>query len=85
MKPKNPSKNHNRYRSKKGFAKYLWLVLPLVLFPVKYAHAYLDAGTGSYAIQVAIGVIFGGAYAFRNFAGRIVSHFNKKDKNSKED
>jgi hypothetical protein len=74
----------NHSESKINLKNYLWLLLPLVLSPIKYAHAYLDAGTGSYAIQIAIGVIFGGAYAFKSFAGKIVSRFSRKNKNDKE-
>lgn len=42
------------------------------------AHAYLDPGTGSYAIQVLVGVVFGAAYTLRSFGGRIVTGFKQR-------
>lgn len=56
----------------------LWILLALCLSPALHpAKAYLDPGTGSYIIQVAIGVVFGGAYAFRTFIGRTIQRFKK--------
>jgi len=46
----------------------LWILLALCLSPsLRPAHAYVDPGTGSYIIQVSIGVIFGALYAFKRF------------------
>ena len=58
----------------------LWLLTPLIFSPTRYAHAYLDPNTGSYAIQIIIGVVFGAAYSLRMFSRRIVSWFSKKPK-----
>ena len=55
----------------------LWLVIPLALSPLSLAHAYLDPGSGSYVIQIAIGIIFGTAYAFRNFIGMAIRTIKK--------
>ena len=55
-----------------------WIILPLILSPFHYAHAYVDPGTGSYAIQVIVGVLFGGGYALKSFGGRIVSRFRRQ-------
>ncbi len=60
----------------------LWLLVPLVFTP-HFAHAYLDPNTGSYAIQIAVGALFGAAYGFRTFSARVVSWFKgtRKKKN----
>jgi succinate dehydrogenase/fumarate reductase cytochrome b subunit len=63
-----------------------WAVLFLCLAPTRSAHAYLDPGTGSYMIQIAIGVVFGGVYAVRGFFRRTFSSFKKPaQKQSKSD
>ena len=46
------------------------LVAQLVLFGD--AHAYLDPGTGSYMLQIAIGALLGGIFAIKHFWGRIL-------------
>lgn len=43
----------------------------------KPAHAYLDPGAGSYAIQIAIAGIAGGLYAFRGVWNRVLSLFRR--------
>lgn len=60
----------------------IWLVIILCLLPLNYAHAYIDPGTGSYAIQVIIGVIFGAGYAIKAFSGKIIKFIN--DRRSKK-
>jgi hypothetical protein len=52
------------------------LALGLFLFPAD-AHAYLDPGTGSYILQIAIATIFGVLLAIRLFWGRIKSFLRK--------
>jgi hypothetical protein len=52
-----------------------WLLVPIVLSPLHFAHAYLDPGTGSYIIQVMIGIIFGASYMVKVFWRRIVDFF----------
>jgi hypothetical protein len=61
----------------------VWIAAFLIITPLHSAHAYIDAGTGSYAIQVTIGVIFGAGYALRSFGGRFVTkikHYLRKNK-----
>ncbi len=64
-----------RNRKSKWLSFGVWLLLPIVLSPLHLAHAYLDPGTGSYIIQVAIGIIFGATYTLKVFSGRIVNYF----------
>ncbi len=74
----------SRYLSSKRsgrFSAVMWLLIPVCLSPLSFAHAYLDAGTGSYVIQVAIGVIFGATYTLKTFSGKIKQFF--KDQGSK--
>lgn len=56
---------------KKGVVSLLVLIGLAVLYPTHFVHAYLDPGTGSYAIQALIGVVFGAAYTMRSFGGRL--------------
>ena len=74
-------------RSKKSIriGAILWLLIPVCLSPIHYAHAYLDAGTGSYAIQVAIGMIFGATYTLKTFGGRIVQYFKDRRFNGQKE
>ena len=62
-----------------------WLIVPLSLSPLSFAHAYIDPGMGSYAIQIAIGAIFGATYTFKSFYGRLISRFKTRHNQSKED
>jgi hypothetical protein len=52
------------------------LTIALFLFPVP-AHAYLDPGTGSYLLQVALAALVGTLFAVRLFWGRIKAFFQK--------
>jgi hypothetical protein len=48
-----------------------------------YAHAYIDPGAGSYAIQIAIGVIFGASYTLKSFGSKLLKRFkNRKNSDS---
>lgn len=67
--------------------------LGLCLAPIQFAHAYVDPGTGSYILQITIGVIAGIAFAIKSFWGGIVSTIKgkrsvkaeaKEDKQKKE-
>ena len=49
----------------KYMSAWIWILIPLVLAPLHPAKAYLDANTGSYAIQIAVSAIFGVAFAAR--------------------
>ena len=57
-------------------AGLLVLVMALFFFPGQ-AHAYLDPGTGSYFIQIALAAIVGALFAVRLFWGRIKAFFQK--------
>ena len=57
-------------------AVFLVLIVTLFFFPVQ-AHAYLDPGTGSYFIQIALAVLVGALFAVRLFWGRIKAFFHK--------
>lgn len=52
------------------------------------AYAYLDPGTGSYILQLLIGVLIGAAFAVRIYWKRICSflndRFSRRRKNEKE-
>ena len=48
------------------------------------AHAYLDPGTGSMLLQVAIAGLIGAAVFFRAFWARIKSIFTSKDSDTNE-
>ena len=51
-------------------ASTFWILLAAVLSPsLRPAHAYLDPGTGSYVIQMSIGLLFGGIYSCKKFIG----------------
>jgi hypothetical protein len=55
---------------------FLVLLLALFVFPGA-AQAYLDPGTGSYIIQIALAAIVGTMFAVRLFWGRIKAFFKK--------
>jgi hypothetical protein len=42
------------------------------------AHAYLDPGVGSYAVQVAIAGMAGAMFALRGFWARLITRFRRK-------
>lgn len=71
-------------RSKNLIIPIIWLVLAFCFLPARFAHAYIDPGTGSYIIQVIIGVFLGAAYAvkhyWRQIVARIKNRKNLKDK-----
>lgn len=61
-------------------------VLALVLFPQR-AHAYLDANTGSYLLQIGAAAIFGGLFLLKTWWTEIKRIFSsillrKDDKTS---
>lgn len=53
--------------------------LVLLLFRSS-AYAYLDPGTGSYLLQIILGVVFGSLMALKIFWNRIKSLFAGKEK-----
>jgi hypothetical protein len=63
---------------------FVVLLLTLFLFPPP-AHAYLDPGTGSYIIQVALAAFVGAAFAVRLFWGRIKAFFKRSSSKQEVD
>lgn len=63
-------------------------ILTAIVFPPQ-TFAYLDPGTGSYVLQVAAAVFFGGIFFLKTFWGRITmfikSIFGGKGKSSEKD
>jgi hypothetical protein len=61
--------------------KLIFVLLVFSFLTVKNIHAYLDPGSGSYMLQLLIGLFLGGAYFFRNFfknvKDKIVNFFKK--------
>ncbi len=49
-------------------------IITSIVFP-QQTFAYLDPGTGSYVLQVAAAVFFGGLFAIKTFWGRITLFF----------
>lgn len=62
----------------------LALVLLLLLVPSP-AHAYLDPGTGSYAVQLLIGSLLGGLFALGLFWRRVVASLKRLFKRGRGD
>ena len=63
---------------------WLWVTVALCLAPSLHpAKAYLDPGTGSYMIQMAIGIVFGGAYTIKRFLGAAYKKMKDKNNNDK--
>lgn len=55
----------------------LLTVCCLLIAFVASAHAYLDPGTGSYVLQMAIAGIVSGLFAIKMFWRKIVEFFSK--------
>jgi hypothetical protein len=51
------------------------LALAALLVSAQSAGAYLDAGTGSYFIQIIIGFLIGGLYTIKLFWKKIITFF----------
>lgn len=67
----------------KIFAKAALLTIGFFfLFPTR-AYAYLDAGSGSYIIQIVIGIAIGGALGIKIFWRRIYHFFKKSSARKK--
>lgn len=62
---------------------YLLIFFTALFFPNK-AHAYIDLGTGSYLLQIVIGLLFGMVFSLKVFWKRaqafIVRLFQHKEK-----
>lgn len=73
-------RNHMKYKN-----LLLTLIISVIIFP-SIANAYLDAGTGSYILQLLLAAFFGGLFAIKLFWNKIKTIFKnlfsgKKDKN----
>lgn len=79
------------YSEKRSFKvkSPIFLLLVLCLLPIQNAHAYLDPGTGSYIIQILIGVALGAGYVLKVYWGRVIGFFanlgNKKKASPEKD
>lgn len=56
----------------------IWLLIAAAIWPVHTAHAYVDPGTGSFIVQIIIGLFFGAAYTVRRFWSTIKGWFKKR-------
>jgi len=71
--------------------KYFKSLLPAIilvmlfyfLFPNR-VYAYLDAGSGSYIIQIIIGIVIGGAFGIKIFWRRIYGFFKNPSARKKK-
>lgn len=63
----------------------IWLILGLYFCMASSSRAYIDPGTGSYAIQIVIGVFFGAAYALKSFGGQIIRRFKRQNPKDGQD
>jgi hypothetical protein len=61
---------------------YLIFITVVVLFSSQNSYGYLDAGTGSYFIQIVIGFIAAGIFSLKLFWKRILSIFKPSEKKS---
>lgn len=55
----------------------IWIIAAACVMPLHPAHAYIDPGTGSYVLQILIGIFFGASYAIIRFWKSIVNLFKK--------
>jgi len=59
----------------------MYCVVALCGILTQDAYAYLDPGTGSYVLQIVLGIAFGATMALRIFWTRIKNLFGGKKKN----
>ena len=59
------------------------IMLFFFLFPDRI-YGYLDAGSGSYIIQIIIGIVIGGAFGIKIFWRRIYNFFKKSSAGEKK-
>jgi len=72
----------------KHFTRFIITFTVFALFHLMFtqrAYAYLDPGTGSYILQMFIGLLVGGAFVIKLFWAKIISFFkslsSRKGKN----
>jgi hypothetical protein len=64
---------------------YVFLfIFVVVLLNPNCAYAYLDAGTGSYIIQIALAFLTGGIFLIKTFWIKIINFIKTKFKKSNE-
>ncbi len=69
----------------KNFLIAFGLIILFYLITPNMLYAYLDAGTGSYMIQIIIAIAVGGAFGIKIFWRRIYGFFKGLPSRSKED
>ncbi|MBA7509039.1 hypothetical protein ES705_00976 [subsurface metagenome] len=69
----------------KNFLMAFGLIILFYLITPNRVYAYLDAGTGSYMIQIIIAIAVGGAFGIKIFWRRIYGFFKRLPSRSKED
>jgi len=63
---------------------YLLLsVLSLFLLP-QNVHAYIDAGTGSYILQIVLAVVIGGLYTIKRYWKILMGYFRSLSKKEED-
>jgi uncharacterized membrane protein len=81
-------RNEGKMKYFKTFLTALGFIALFYLIAPNRIYGYLDAGTGSYIIQIIIAVAIGGAFGIKIFWRRIYGFFkktpNKKEVNAKD-
>lgn len=68
----------------KNFKKFLFVIGLISLYYLvapNRLYAYLDPGSGSYIMQIIIGIAIGGAFGVKIFWRRIYGFFKKRSMN----
>lgn len=68
----------------KNFLSAFGLIILFYLLAPHRIYAYLDAGTGSYIIQIIIAIAVGGAFGIKIFWRRIYGFFKKHSSKAKK-
>lgn len=66
------------FKKRYSVINLLWLLVPMFFAYTRDAHAYVDPGTGSYIIQIAIGTILGASYVFKTAIGRAIQYIRTR-------
>ena len=72
-------------RSKPTTGSAIWAVSFLILAAAPAVHAYIDAGTGSYMLQLLIAGLFAGGFAVKIYWKKIIGLFGSKRSDDEED
>ncbi len=65
--------------------KYILALIVFLFLAPKNVYAYLDPGSGSYLVQVVLGVVFGGLFMIKIYWNKIKSIFIKKSSKKTHD